>query len=399
MGTAYLVRYMPGPSGPSGGTAPSGTGFVHITAGSQDAAARAVILNTADVTNVLQIANGGTGLSAIGANNTVLTSNGAAMVWAAALSSTVIPNPAGDVTGTFAATTVVSITGTGGVLPLAATAASIQIASGGAAPGLSQAATNAANATGATLTIQAQNSNGTGNCTGGTIVLQPGSTVTAGVGQPGGLQIVFPTPSGTGTNAQFAILQGLNSFLQAQVNASNTQAQIVFANPLLNASIFCSTNSVNSGQGVNLTVSAGNESGTTSTGGNLLLVSGTGTSAHGVIQLQVGGTTEFTLGPNGLALGVASSVAINTSGSTTLTQAQYKNPIIQIATVTLTGNATIVFPNVAGRWEVDVSNVNLGGHTLAMQSGASSSAGLSPTASTQIVEVVTYGGATISVSL
>lgn len=43
-----------------GGTTPTGTGFPHITSGTQDGAARAVNLASADVTGVLAAANGGT---------------------------------------------------------------------------------------------------------------------------------------------------------------------------------------------------------------------------------------------------------------------------------------------------------------------------------------------------
>jgi hypothetical protein len=42
-----------------GGSVPTGTGFTHITAGAQDAAARAVDISTADITGILPRANGG----------------------------------------------------------------------------------------------------------------------------------------------------------------------------------------------------------------------------------------------------------------------------------------------------------------------------------------------------
>lgn len=44
-------------------TTPTGTGFVHVNAGTQDGAARAVNLASADVTGVLPVANGGTNAS------------------------------------------------------------------------------------------------------------------------------------------------------------------------------------------------------------------------------------------------------------------------------------------------------------------------------------------------
>lgn len=67
-----------------GMTTPSGTGFVHITGSVEDGAARAVNLNSADVTSILQVANGGTGLSSPGTNGYVLTSNGTTWVSAPA---------------------------------------------------------------------------------------------------------------------------------------------------------------------------------------------------------------------------------------------------------------------------------------------------------------------------
>lgn len=48
-----------------GGSTPSGTGFVHINAGNQDAAARAVNLASADVTGTLAVGNGGTGQTTV----------------------------------------------------------------------------------------------------------------------------------------------------------------------------------------------------------------------------------------------------------------------------------------------------------------------------------------------
>jgi len=61
---------------PSGGSVPTGTGFYHVNAGSQDAAARAVNLASADVTGILPLANGGTARSSI-SNDAVLVGNNA----------------------------------------------------------------------------------------------------------------------------------------------------------------------------------------------------------------------------------------------------------------------------------------------------------------------------------
>ena len=62
--------------------APTGTGFVHITGGGTDPAARAVNLASADVTGALGYTNGGTGLSALGSNGQVLAIVAGAPAWA-----------------------------------------------------------------------------------------------------------------------------------------------------------------------------------------------------------------------------------------------------------------------------------------------------------------------------
>lgn len=68
-----------------GGSTPTGTGFVHVTGSIMDGAARAVDLGTADITGTLPIAHGGTGLTGVGAANSVLTSTGTALAFASSL--------------------------------------------------------------------------------------------------------------------------------------------------------------------------------------------------------------------------------------------------------------------------------------------------------------------------
>lgn len=62
------------------GSVPTGTGFVHITTGAQDAAARAVALASADVSGITPSANGGTGVNNTGtltnATNSTITGGG-----------------------------------------------------------------------------------------------------------------------------------------------------------------------------------------------------------------------------------------------------------------------------------------------------------------------------------
>lgn len=91
-----LTEQIQGPPGASF-AAISGTGFVHVTGAALDPAARAVNVASIDITGILPISNGGTGLSAIGGNGTVLTSNGTAAAWAAITPTLITPGTAGQV--------------------------------------------------------------------------------------------------------------------------------------------------------------------------------------------------------------------------------------------------------------------------------------------------------------
>jgi hypothetical protein len=65
----------------------------------------------------------------------------------------------------------------------------------------------------------------------------------------------------------------------------------------------------NSATGATLTVQAQNATGTTATGGNLVLTSGTGTSVAGNVILQTGGTARLTLSPTTATWGLSSMAA------------------------------------------------------------------------------------------
>ena len=97
---------------------------------------------------------------------------------------------------------------------------------------------------------------------------------------------------------------------------ANLQWAIGTPSPLLSQADF----TANSGDGYTLTIQAQNATGTTSTGGNLALTSGTGTSTAGNIQFQIGGTTNLTLISSNLqwATGISSPIisqANNTNNS------------------------------------------------------------------------------------
>jgi hypothetical protein len=220
------------------------------------------------------------------------------------------------------------------------------------APVLSQALTSTASATGQTLTVQAQNATGTtstggnlvlasgiGTTVAGNIQLNTGSTVQLNI-TPTLNTFTNPIALSTGTVASTGSIRAANNTLIiAARNAGNTADISVLgtdssndiyigggtnvANINLNAatgntvnaqinsvtSVSISNNAIslaqtgvaytisqpnlttNNGIANALTIQAQNETGTTSTGGDLTLTSGTGTSANGYINLQAGGST------------------------------------------------------------------------------------------------------------
>jgi hypothetical protein len=103
-----------------------------------------------------------------------------------------------------------------------------------------------------------------------------------------------------------SVLQWLNSTSAPTINQANL--------------------TTNSGVGAALTIQAQNETGTTSTGGNLVLTSGTGTSTNGNVLLQAGGTT------------VATITATNSSGNGFFTTNQGR----RINVTSVTGSAYTV---------------------------------------------------------
>jgi hypothetical protein len=91
------------------------------------------------------------------------------------------------------------------------------------------------------------------------------------------------------------------------------------------------------------------------------------------------------------------TITTPTTGTITLTAAQYSSPRILLS-MTLTGNITVVFPNAIGSWRADLSGVTFGGFTIAFKSGTTTSASVaSITTTTDFVDIETYGGSKISV--
>lgn len=154
-------------------TVPTGTGFVHITAGVEDGAAKLVV--DADVSALASIQG--------------------SKINGATAGSVGVVQLAGDLTGTSTAPTVGSLTGVAGTLAIAATAALMQWASTAVAPTLNQAQA-APSTAGQTMLIAAQQGGAGVAGRGGNLQLASGAS---GGGGDGTVQIIV----GATTVAQF----------------------------------------------------------------------------------------------------------------------------------------------------------------------------------------------------
>jgi hypothetical protein len=175
--------------------------------------------------------------------------------------------------------------------------------------------------TGAVYTIQAQNSTAT---TGGNIVITSGSgNTTANAGkvqlQTGAIDRVvsYPTNSPTGLPSPATSNVPYTEFRDAGqglfiVPVSAGTTSIGFATTVTTAQIAqvqttttigapmivqSQVTTLNGSTGGNLSLIAGNATGTTTTGGNAILSSGTGTTVAGNVQLQTGGVDKQIVHP------------------------------------------------------------------------------------------------------
>lgn len=103
-------------------------------------------------------------------------------------------------------------------------------------------------------------------------------------------------------------------------------------------------------------------------------------------------------GPSGTPLAfLPVTITTPTTGTLTLSAAQIAASRLRLS-MSLTGNLTIVFPNQLGSWRVSLSGVTFNAHTIAFQSGSTTSATVaSITTTSQFVDVETYGTNTIDV--
>jgi len=278
------------------------------------------------------------------------------------------------------------------------TAPIVQWAANVAAPTFTQK--QAASGAGATMTVQAQAAAIGSAAAGGILTLIGGAPDGAGTG--GYAQIsssdgttVFATFPGTG------IMRG-NGVVMRDGSGGNTA---LFSNNSAGASSFSVYGSVTysfsqnvSGSGAGRAWSWSTQSAAAASGGNgadfnLTAGAGDGAGLQGRFLLNAfaaGGLTNPWAWTN-------NTVTTPTTGTITLSAAQYVCPRLRVQ-MTLTGSITIVFPNQAGSWRLDLSGVTFGGFTIAFKSGSTTSATVaSITTTTDFVDVETYGGNTISV--
>jgi hypothetical protein len=103
------------------------------------------------------------------------------------------------------------------------------------------------------------------------------------------------------STAQYVSSLSYSSSSAGGVIAINgTGSTLSFAANNTAPSISQASKTTNSGTGNSLTIQAQNETGTASTGGNLVLTSGSGTSADGYVYIEQGGNVGLTLKPTGV---------------------------------------------------------------------------------------------------
>jgi hypothetical protein len=153
--------------------------------------------------------------------------------------------------------------------------------------------TTTGSATGATMTVQSQNA----ATTGGNLVLTSGTGATTAGNvniQTGGVTKISVNPTFTTFN------DTVEAYRITPVSSGATTLEAVTTATSVTYRQADLTTA--SGTGATTTIQAQNETGTTSTGGNLVLTSGTGTTIAGSVIIQTGGTARITTGPTSATL-------------------------------------------------------------------------------------------------
>lgn len=116
-----------------------------------------------------------------------------------------------------------------------------------------------------------------------------------------------------------------------------------------------------SGTGQALTVHAQNETGTTSTGGGLVLASGTGTTAAGNVTLKTGSAQQILIAPTAITIGTtATSLNLQSGGTNYITVASNAVGVgVSAGTNTLTGALAGTVRAVNSSFTIDTTTTDL----------------------------------------
>lgn len=313
-------------------------------------------------------------------------------------------------------------------------------AKGTASPGISQSAQTTDTAcNNLTLTPQAPWASASTNVLGGNVVVSLATPI-SGSGESnfqvqvggsfiGSMQLlpsypsfsaVFLAPGITPSSTNYALISSgsttainSTSTIQARINgitvisATSSQVQIVAASLQITAAmvtpVFNQQACLSDVATTSLTIQSQAPYASASTNINSgALIIGTpaavGAGVPGAVQVQVGGVTyaQWTAsGPNETPY--AWSMGI-TTGTATLTAAQYVYPIISVATVSLTGALSIVFPSTQGGiWTLDLSKVTFGSYAITVKCGSGSAATTVTASSTKTLWTVCCPAANVCV--
>ena len=208
----------------------------------------------------------------------------------------------------------------------------IRFVTGTVAPTIFQVDNSTPASTGQTLKLQSQNAVSTGS-TGGILQLNSGSGTTA----HGTVQI----KTGTDATAKITVYPTVASTSTDNNSILFSESKIRIDNAQVNPRYMQDDTSALSGN--IFTIQAQNTTGAGSTGGSLALTSGTGSIAHGNVELQTGGTTKIKIFPTSGASGDSNTILM--SGNILRFDNAQSNPrLIQdnIATVSAIGQNFIL---------------------------------------------------------
>lgn len=175
------------------------------------------------------------------------------------------------------------------ITPVSAGATVLQAATGATSVTYKQADLTISTSTGANTTVQAQNATGV-TSTGGNLVITSGT----GTAVAGNVQLQTGAVDRVVVHPTFTEFRDTAEAIRITPASSGT-SQILFASTVASASMTQTT--TGAATGTTLTVQAQNA---LTTGGNLVLGSGTGATTAGTIAFLVGGVTTATVVPNKL---------------------------------------------------------------------------------------------------